>query len=108
MWCSSIGRVFQRTSREAAVLLTRQVQRCGVSSLRVPAVDVFWRTQLLHSCQAAFLCSVQQSSIAPQQVLDVGVPVFDHVQWDVAIAVLLGRVGSVLRERHFCVKPKQK
>lgn len=78
--------------------LTCQVKRCGVASLRVSAVDVLWRAELLDSGQAALLGSVQQGGVAPQQVLDVRVSVFDHVQRHVAVTVLLGRVGSVLNE----------
>lgn len=79
------------------LLLTSQVQWRGVSSLRVAAVDVVGAAQLLHPRQAAFLSSVQQGRIAAQQVLDVGVAVFHQVQRRVAVPVLLGRVGTVLR-----------
>lgn len=76
--------------------VTCQVERRGVAALRVSAVDVLWRAELLHSGQAALLGSIQQGGVAPQQVLDVRVSVFDHVQRNVAVSVLLGRVGSVL------------
>lgn len=79
--------------------ITCQVQRCGVASLRVSAVDVLWRAELLDSGQAALLGSVQQGGVAPQQVLDVRVAVFDHIQRHVAVSILLRRVGAVLNKR---------
>lgn len=75
------------------------MQRRGVASLRVSAVDVLWGTQLLNPGQAALLCRIQQGSVAPQQVLDVRVSIFDHVQGYVAITVFLGRVGAVLNNQ---------
>ena len=78
------------------VCITCEVERCGVASLCVSAVDILWGAELLDSGQAALLCSVQQGSVAPQQVLDVCVAVLHHVQRHVAITVLLGGVGSVL------------
>lgn len=80
------------------VQITCQVQRRGVASLRVSAVDVFRGAEFLHSGQAALLGSVQQGGVAPQQVLDVCVSIFDHVERHVAVTVLLGRVGSVLNK----------
>ena len=76
------------------------MQRSGVASLRVSAVDVLWRAELLDPGQAALLGGVQQGGVAPQQVLDVRVSIFDHVQRHVAVAVLLGGVGSVLNRRY--------
>lgn len=78
--------------------VTCEVQRGGVASLRVAAVNVVWAAQLLHPGQAALLGCVQQGGVAAQQVLDVGVPVFDQVQRRVPISVLLGGVGAVLEE----------
>lgn len=77
---------------------TCEVQRGGVASLRVAAVNVVRATQLLHPRQAAFLGCVQQGGVSTQQVLDVGVAVFDQVQRRVPISVLLGGVGTVLGE----------
>lgn len=74
------------------------MQRCGVAPLSVSAVDVFWGAEFLHSGKAALLGSVQQGGVPPQQVLDVCVSVFHHVQRNVAISVLLGRVRSVLTD----------
>lgn len=81
------------------------MQRRGVASLRVSAVDVFWGTQLLNPGQAALLCRIQQGSVAPQQVLDVRVSFFDHVQRYVAITVFLGGVGAVLNNQVLCETP---
>lgn len=77
---------------------TCEVQGGGVASLRVAAVNVVWAAQLLHSRQAAFLGCVQQGGVSTQQVLDVGVSVFDQVQRRVPVSVLLGGVGTVLGE----------
>lgn len=72
------------------------MQRGGVASLRVAAVDVVGAAQLLHPRQAALLGCVQQGGVSTQQVLDVGVAVLDQVQRRVPISVLLGGVGTVL------------
>lgn len=73
------------------------MQRCGVASLRVAAVNVVRAAQLLHPGQAALLGCVQQGGVSAQQVLDVGVSVLDQVQGRVPISVLLGGVGAVLQ-----------
>ena len=78
------------------VYTTCQVQWGGVASLRIPTVDIVGAAQLLHPGQAAFLSGVQQGSVSPEQVLDVGVPVLHQVQRRVPVPVLLGGVGSVL------------
>lgn len=74
------------------------MQRRGVASLRVAAVNVVGAAQLLHPGQAALLGGVQQGGVPAQQVLDVGVSVFDQVQRRVPVSVLLGGVGAVLQE----------
>lgn len=79
--------------------ITCEVKWCGVASLCVSAVDIFWGAEFLDSGQAALLGGVQQCGITPQQVLDVCVSIFHHVQWHVAITVLLGWIGSMLNER---------
>ncbi len=89
--------------------ITCEVQRRGVASLRVSAVDVFWGAEFLNSGEAALLGSVQQGSVAPQQVLDVRVSIFDHVQRHVAVSVLLGWISAVLKTQGlsfslFCIK----
>lgn len=71
------------------MLITCEVEGCGVASLCVSAVDVLWRAQFLDSGQAALLGGVQQGGVPPQQVLDVCVSVFHHVQRHVAVTVLL-------------------
>lgn len=76
--------------------ITCKVEWCGVAALGISAVDVLWGTEFLDPGQAALLSSVQQGSITPQQVLDVCVSVFHHVQRHVAVTVLLGRVCSML------------
>lgn len=75
---------------------TGQVQRCGMSPLCVPAVDVVVRAQLLDASQAALLGGVQQGGVASQQVLNVHVPVPNQVQRRVPVPVLPGGVGTVL------------
>lgn len=75
---------------------------CGVASLCVSAVDIFWGAEFLDSGQASLLGSIKQRSVAPQQVLDVCVSVFHQVQRHVAIPVLLGWVSSMLN-RGVCV-----
>lgn len=87
------------TQKERKQLITCEVERRGVASLCVSAVDVLWGAELLHSGQAALLGSVQQGGVTPQQVLNVCVSIFDHVQRHVAVAVLLGWVGAVLNKR---------
>lgn len=89
--------VNRKRSKQLA-LITCEVEWCGVAPLCVSAVDILWGAQLLDSGQAALLGSVQQGSITPQQVLDVCVSIFHHVQWHVAVSVLLGWVGSVLNK----------
>lgn len=78
---------------------TCEVKRCGVAPLCVSAVDILRGAELLDPGQAALLGSIQQSGIAPQQVLDVRVPIFHHVQRHVAITVLLAWVGSMLNRK---------
>lgn len=80
------------------MLITCEVEWCGVAPLCVSAVDILWGAELLDPGQAALLGSVQQRCIPPQQVLDVRVSVFHHVQRHVAVTVLLGWVGSVLNK----------
>ncbi len=87
------------TRQKQLVLITCEVERCGVAALCVSAVDILWGAEFLDSGQAALLGSVQQGSITPQQVLDVCVSIFHHVQRHVAVTVLLGWVGSVLNKR---------
>lgn len=81
-------------------MLTCQVQRGGVTTLRVAAVDVVGAAELLHAGQAALLGCVQQGGVPAQQVLDVRVSVFDQVQGRVPVPVLLGGVGAVLGENN--------
>jgi len=88
------------------LLITCQVEWCGVAPLCVSAVNILWRAKFLDSCEAALLGSIQEGGITPQQVLDVCVSIFNHVQWYVAVTVLLGWVGSVLnREFYFFSTP---
>lgn len=82
----------------SGVLITCEVEWCGVAPLCVSAVDILWGAEFLDSGQAALLGSVQQGGITPQQVLDVCVSIFHHVQWHVTITVLLGWIGSVLNK----------
>lgn len=76
------------------------MQRGGVTTLRVAAVDVVGAAELLHAGQAALLGCVQQGGVPAQQVLDVRVSVFDQVQGRVPVPVLLGGVGAVLGENN--------
>lgn len=81
-------------------LITCKVERCGVASLCVSAVNVLRGAEFLDSGQAALLSSIQQGGITPQQVLDVCVSIFHHVQRHVAVTVLLGWVGSMLNRSY--------
>ena len=77
------------------------MQRGGIASLRIPAVDVVGAAQLLHPGQAAFLGSIQQRRISSQQVLDISVPILYQVQRRVPVSVLLGGVRPVLEMEIF-------
>ena len=65
----------------------------------VSTVDVVGAAEFVNAGQTALLSGVQQGGVAPQQVLDVPLPILHQVQGGVPIPVLLGGVRSVLRER---------
>lgn len=77
-------------------VLTCQMERCGVASLCIPAVDVPWAAEFFHPSQTAFLCSIQKRRVSPQQVLDVCVPLLHQVQRRVPITILLGGICAML------------
>lgn len=78
------------------VPITCKVEWRGVAALSVSTVDVLWGAKFLDTSQATFFGSIQQGSITPQKVLDVSVSILHHVEWHVAITVLLGGVCPML------------
>ena len=65
------------------------------SHLRVSAVDILRREELLHAPQVPLLGGVEEGRVAPEQIEDVLVALLDEVHGGVAVAVLLGRVRAV-------------
>lgn len=72
------------------------MQRCGVSPLCVPTVDVVSSAEFLHSSQTAFLGGIQQGGVTPQEVLNICVTVFHQIQRCVTVPVLPGWVSAML------------
>ena len=78
---------------------TCQVERGGISSMLVAAVNVLRGKELLHPVQVPPLGGIEEGHLPPEEVHQVSILVLDHLQGGQVILVLTVGIRTILHKK---------